>query len=138
MSLKQLTAFLHQRYLWVFGALLAVIVAVILAILGTKNAGQINMLSNIFLICLVLLPMLVCSAVFYVLILVGMYGVRRLELKSKDTLEGAQKTARRLNQETLATADKLNRNSIRLGSRFSQLERIFKRTGDKDDESTRL
>lgn len=137
MSLEKLTAFLHQRYLWVFGALLAVIIAVVVAILSTKNVGQINMLSNVFLICLVLLPMLLCSVVFYVLILVGMYGVRRLEIRSKRTMGGLQETARRINQETLATADKLNRSSIGLGSRFSHLGQIFKRTGDKNDESTK-
>jgi uncharacterized membrane protein len=127
MSLEKLTAFLHQRYLWVFGALLAVIVAVIIAILSTKNIGQINLLSNVFFICLVLLPMLLCSILFFVIILVGIYGVRKLEIKSKRTIGGLQETAQRINRETLATAEKLNRNSIGLGSRFSQLEKIFKR-----------
>jgi hypothetical protein len=136
MSLKKLTTFLYQRYLWVFGGFVIVLITVIVAILNTKNAGQINLLSNVFLICLVLLPMIICSAGFYLVILMGMYGVRRLELKSKRTMGGLQDVAKKMNQETLATAEKLNRSSIGLGSRFTALERIFKRSDGKTDEPT--
>lgn len=136
MSLKKLTTFLYQRYLSVFVGFALVIIAVVIAILLTKNPAQINLLSNVFVICLVLLPMILCSAVFYIIILAGMYGVRRLELKSKRTAKDLQEKAKRLNKETLATAEKLNRNSIGFGSRFSHLENIFKRSGGKTDEST--
>lgn len=136
MSLKKLTTFLYQRYLWVFGGFVIVLITVIIAILNTKNAGQINLLSNVFLICLVLLPMIICSAGFYLVILMGMYGIRRLELKSKRTMGRLQDVAKKMNQETLATAEKLNRSSIGLGSRFTALERIFKRSDGKTDEPT--
>lgn len=137
MSLEKITTFLYQRYLWVFGGLVTVICLVIVAILVTKNPGQINLLSNVFLICLALLPMILCSAGFYIIILAGMYGVKRLESKSKRTMNGLQDVSKRIHEETLATAEKLNRSSIGLGSRFTQLDKIFKRSGEKTDESTK-
>jgi hypothetical protein len=95
--------------------------------------GSSSSVSNIFLICLVLCPMLICGFALYAILLAAIYGVNVVERSSRRQLQKARRATRTVADKTNATADNINQRSINIGTKMAALDHVFTRAEEKEE-----
>ncbi|MFW5691368.1 MAG: hypothetical protein ACOCXZ_02595 [Chloroflexota bacterium] len=100
---------------------------------GLQEPGQVSIISNLFLICLALCPVMLCLFPLYVILMVGVYGINRAERGGRHSLRRARRVSRRAADATASVSDRLSQRSIDIGTRLAYLDRAFDQ--DKRDQS---
>lgn len=97
-------------------------------------APQLSIIADVVVICTVFLPLIICLAIPYMLIMLAIFGVSRLHYLTERGLDTGLNLTRRAADVTNKTADELSQRSIAISTRFAFLDRIINSRGNNNDE----
>ena len=101
---------------------------------GTEQA-QVSIVGDVMLICFGLCPLLLCSTLFYAIIVAAIYGVNWLHRTTKRTMQRAETATGSLADKTAVAADQLNRKSIGISAGSAFLDRMLDQPESETEQS---
>jgi ABC-type multidrug transport system fused ATPase/permease subunit len=101
-----------------------------------RSPQKTNIITNVMLICMGFLPMLLCLVIIFMLLVAATFGLYTLQRMARHGLQQAEQKTRTIAKQTTDISDKLSRQSINVGTRFSSLDHVFSRSDEDADEST--
>ncbi|PJF23013.1 MAG: hypothetical protein CUN56_03070 [Phototrophicales bacterium] len=120
--------------------LVAIAIPVILLLLAAGSSpfsigrGGISIISSVITICCFLIPLLLCFAPLYLLLMAAIYGINKLEQGSETQLARVQRQTKNLAEKTAAIGEAIAQKSIGISSRFAYFNRLFNAFEEKIDE----
>lgn len=102
-------------------------------ILIPRTTAEASIIADLWLICFVLLPLVICLAPLYLLLAAAFIGVGNLINVTERQLVRAKSLTEVARERTTTTADDLNRRSIGISARFAFLDRIFNQDNAKHE-----
>jgi TM2 domain-containing membrane protein YozV len=123
--------------------LLLLLLALSLAVPGSPlyltQTGQFSIISNIFLICFVLCPLVICAFPIYLLLALGAFLLNKVDHSAADGLRRVQTISRSAADRATTLGDRLSRSSIRWNARFAFVDRWLRafepRQNGREDET---
>ncbi len=118
------------------GLALLVIMGLTVLIVTTRTPTGISIFADLFLAFLCLLPLILCMTPVYLGMIFGAVYVGRLNHTIVDTARRARQATERLEAQTEAVTDNINRTTINASARIAPLERLFSvfdRPGENDE-----
>jgi uncharacterized membrane protein len=116
--------------------IVAAVVGMILIMAGNgTEQAQLSIIGDVMLICFGLCPLLLCSTVFYAIIVASIYGVNRLHRTTKKTLQRAETATGTLADKTAQAADTLSRKSISISAGTAFLDRMLDMPESEPEQS---
>jgi membrane protein implicated in regulation of membrane protease activity len=116
----------------IIGAVIGMVLA--MAENGTEQA-QVSIVGDVMLICFGLCPLLLCSTLFYAIVVASIYGVNRLHRVTRQSLHRAETATGTLADKTASVADNLNRKSISISAGTAFLDHMLDQPESETEQS---
>jgi hypothetical protein len=117
--------------------LLVLLLVVSFSPIALGRPDRVSIIGDVVLICLGLIPVMICLFPLYLLLMAGIYWTNRLEQGGRAGLQKAHDATQRMAQTTNERTTALNQRSINWATRFSHLGTFFYKSrteGEKTDE----
>ncbi len=127
----------YRQYVLGMAVLGVLMLMGVVAMAWVRAPEQTNIISNVILICLGVLPMMLCSFILYAVLVAAIFGINTVERSGRRGLQGVSKQTRKVAEQAARTGHKMSRHSIDIGTRLSGLDHVFNHSDDEDThEST--